>query len=549
MKRLNPIIMLLSLFILPVQAYSQDLNPKVKDFLNHLNQFYYCGSHEGLSGFKCDVTATLSGNLPGLMLPGQYSPNYLFHLSYLGAGLETVMTSAMGEPDSPQTAKKVKLIGTVSDGFIKIWGGLTLNPLFATESAKADYRVDQNEAHGFAVTGGKPGKSISLIFDKAALAHKAIINAVNQTIEMDLGYEPTPKGFMLKKLGFGAGEGQNQITFNVQMDYQTIQGFQLPSNFTLTATGPKGQFQITYQFSNYHILGRAGGQTGLTENDTRIVPSQSEEPGSKHFLWRVQSSTATVYLLGSIHVRPDEPLQVPEIIEQCFNSSNYVGFEIDLSKMDEIKKEILAYYKEHDLYPADDNLKNHLTPAEWEKVKGLLSRYGMAEETAIRCKPVLLAEALDELMLTNQDYVGRQGIDEIFYRKAQAVHKPVFAMEYWMEQVQPVEELTEREQIQYLFLSVKEGYENEDIVKKAIGLWEAGDDKGIASLENTEREPLELALNEKMIKGRNAKWMFQMDRMLKTNATYFVVVGSAHLVGPNGLPNLLKSKGYNVDQL
>jgi uncharacterized protein YbaP (TraB family) len=33
------------------------------------------------------------------------------------------------------------------------------------------------------------------------------------------------------------------------------------------------------------------------------------------------------------------------------------------------------------------------------------------------------------------------------------------------------------------------------------------------------------------------------------NETYFIVVGAAHLVGDNGLINLLTKKGYVVKQL
>jgi len=36
---------------------------------------------------------------------------------------------------------------------------------------------------------------------------------------------------------------------------------------------------------------------------------------------------------------------------------------------------------------------------------------------------------------------------------------------------------------------------------------------------------------------------------LKTNGTYFVVVGAAHLLGDKGIIQLLKDRGYSVEQL
>ena len=35
--------------------------------------------------------------------------------------------------------------------------------------------------------------------------------------------------------------------------------------------------------------------------------------------------------------------------------------------------------------------------------------------------------------------------------------------------------------------------------------------------------------------------------MLKEKHTYFITVGTFHLVGPGGVPNLLRQAGYTVD--
>jgi hypothetical protein len=41
----------------------------------------------------------------------------------------------------------------------------------------------------------------------------------------------------------------------------------------------------------------------------------------------------------------------------------------------------------------------------------------------------------------------------------------------------------------------------------------------------------------------------KIDGYLKTSGTYFVVVGAAHLLGDKGIIQLLKDKGYSVEQL
>ena len=55
-------------------------------------------------------------------------------------------------------------------------------------------------------------------------------------------------------------------------------------------------------------------------------------------------------------------------------------------------------------------------------------------------------------------------------------------------------------------------------------------------------------LYQRMLVERNQNWIPHVEACLKQNAGCFVVVGAAHLVGPDGLPTLLQKKGYKVVQ-
>jgi uncharacterized protein YbaP (TraB family) len=52
-----------------------------------------------------------------------------------------------------------------------------------------------------------------------------------------------------------------------------------------------------------------------------------------------------------------------------------------------------------------------------------------------------------------------------------------------------------------------------------------------------------------MLVDRNKNWMPKIDQLLSRNGHSLVVVGAAHLVGPDGLLAMLRAKGYTVDQL
>ena len=54
------------------------------------------------------------------------------------------------------------------------------------------------------------------------------------------------------------------------------------------------------------------------------------------------------------------------------------------------------------------------------------------------------------------------------------------------------------------------------------------------------------ALYDALVAARNRAWLPRMDTMITSRARGFIVVGSGHLVGEDGLLRLLESDGYTV---
>jgi hypothetical protein len=72
----------------------------------------------------------------------------------------------------------------------------------------------------------------------------------------------------------------------------------------------------------------------------------------------------------------------------------------------------------------------------------------------------------------------------------------------------------------------------------------------IAGLQRDATDPLREvspALFERLIDGRNHRWVNVLEARLKQPGQVVVVVGVGHLIGPGGVPALLRAKGYEVD--
>src|SRR5262249_53632255 len=84
-------------------------------------------------------------------------------------------------------------------------------------------------------------------------------------------------------------------------------------------------------------------------------------------------------------------------------------------------------------------------------------------------------------------------------------------------------------------------------MSKLIDSWRAGDSAAVERivLKDLQQEPV---LYQRLLVERNRNWMPKIDALLTHSGQAMVVVGAAHLVGPDGLLAMLKAKGYTVEQ-
>jgi hypothetical protein len=94
-----------------------------------------------------------------------------------------------------------------------------------------------------------------------------------------------------------------------------------------------------------------------------------------------------------------------------------------------------------------------------------------------------------------------------------------------------------------------------DLLKKEINTiltaWKTGDTKTMESYvsRSLHDDPRMSPIYEKLVFERNKNMASKIEGYLKTHEQYCVVVGAAHLVGKDGITEILKKKGYLVEQL
>ena len=294
-------------------------------------------------------------------------------------------------------------------------------------------------------------------------------------------------------------------------------------------------------------LFRFVGLVSLALSSTLLFNACSTWPGSgsKSTLWQVKGSHNSVYLLGSIHVLPASAYPLHPALQQAFNNSQRVVFEVDLNAVSQ--QAVLREFEEVGVYPPGDNLEHHVSPATIRLVKQVLAKLGISYKKARRFKPALLGELITSRYTELAGFREDLGVDRYFFAQAKNTRKPVLGLETVRDQARVLssDDASGEARLVEAIVSLPAA---KAILDELVVAWKAGRINTLDRLLNQDEwnDPKSF---ESMFSQRNQKWLPQIERFLESDGNYLVIVGSGHLVGDHGLVRALQGRGYHVKQL
>ncbi len=104
-----------------------------------------------------------------------------------------------------------------------------------------------------------------------------------------------------------------------------------------------------------------------------------------------------------------------------------------------------------------------------------------------------------------------------------------------------------RDQKSFLTQTLKDLDISAQLADDMMEAWQNGEADDLYALlfKSFEDHP---GIEDRLLTRRNEDWLPQIEKWLKTPKITMVIVGAGHLVGPEGLVELLKQKGYEVKQ-
>jgi len=195
------------------------------------------------------------------------------------------------------------------------------------------------------------------------------------------------------------------------------------------------------------------------------------------------------------------------------------------------------------IYPAGDSIDLHLDREVQELLQQRLKKSGGSFDQVRSFRPWFAAVILTLAEMQRLGYHPGLGIDTYFAGKAKD-RKRIVALETIDEQValfsgmsDPIQEAVLKEVLTKLD-------DLGELMEKAQSSWRTGDARAVEDLMLAPMRRDYPDVHQRLFVDRNRRMASAIEGYLRTTGEYFVVVGSGHLIGPQGILELLLANGH-----
>lgn len=276
--------------------------------------------------------------------------------------------------------------------------------------------------------------------------------------------------------------------------------------------------------------------------------SPAEADSGKHFLWKASSNTATVHLLGSIHFGSTEIYPLPGVITDAYDRSDTLVVEVNADE--QTLQESMATMVRSGTYPDGTTLQDHVTPELWEKVAKTAVSQKLDLNALQTRQPWLITLMLATLAVERSGFSPKLGIDRYFITGATG-SKPIVELESVGEQMQLLSAFSELEQSKLLEETLDQLDQGPAYFRSMLAAWQNGNAAELETLirQDMDANPETRKIFDRLFTRRNHTMAEKIIKMSAPGKSLFVVVGAGHMVGDEGIVELLRANGYTVIQL
>jgi uncharacterized protein YbaP (TraB family) len=275
------------------------------------------------------------------------------------------------------------------------------------------------------------------------------------------------------------------------------------------------------------------------------APAQAE--GIAPSLYVVRDADSTMYLYGTVHVRPRGADWGNDRVRAAIDESAEIWTELLMTPETDQQAQTLAMQ----LGAAEPGrpLSSWLTPEENASLNAVTTRLRMPQGALEPLKPWLASLTLTIVPLVQAGYDPASGVDRSIDVYADNAGKTMRALETAEQQLSFFANLSPEVQREMLQEAIRESENVSAMIDEMSAAWERGDDAALerAVIDDSRIEYPELY--QMLFVDRNNAWMTVLTREMEGAGVDFVAVGAGHIIGPDGLVAQFRARGYTVERV
>jgi uncharacterized protein YbaP (TraB family) len=263
-------------------------------------------------------------------------------------------------------------------------------------------------------------------------------------------------------------------------------------------------------------------------------------------MWRVKGAHGTVYLFGSVHVmKPNVDWETAKV-KAAFAASDVMYVEVANLDDAAAAQPLAMQFGTDFAHP----LSTKISKDDLALLDAAAKSMGMGEAMLEPMQPWLVSTALEMVPMKMGGYDPASGIDMKMLAQAKAAQKRVSGFETLADQVHLLADAPQAQQVELLHKQLAELDKAPAEMNDMVTAWVRGDVDKIGKMENDELAAKYPAEYKRLAVNRNTRWTATLDGLLKDPATgtVFVVVGAAHLAGPDSVIRMLEKDGWKVER-
>lgn len=276
--------------------------------------------------------------------------------------------------------------------------------------------------------------------------------------------------------------------------------------------------------------------------------AQDERRG---FLFEIRKGSQASLLFGTIHVgRPDfYPLPASRLSR--LSRIDALVLEADITDM---ARAATATQKYAMYGPGEDGLDKRLPADTLKRAEAVLAGHGIDPRPMMRLKPWMLGSVLALFEASQAGYLQGMAVESYLSGLARAGNRPILEFEGIEQQFSLFEAAPWSTQVAFLDEALKavESKAARREIDRIARAWETADRPELERLLSemqAQATPGARFTVDTIVLGRHTAMVRRIEALMADGRNYLFAVGSLHLVGPRGLVEMLRARGFTVTEL